>query len=122
MKGMAIIALLAAATTAAAAQRFAGRPLADALRVLQAGGLKIVFSSELVRPEMHVLEEPRGSPRRMLEAMLRPHGLEVKEGPGGTLLVVRARKPTRAAPAGSAAPGIVAGRVVDGRTGTPLAG
>src|SRR5262245_47399337 len=120
----AVLVLLAAAVSARADQRrFAGRPLADALRDLPADGLKIVFSSELVRPDMRVIEEPTGPPRRMLEAMLRPHGLEVRSGPGGTLLVVRARKAAPpASPRPASVPGAIAGRVVDGRTGTPLAG
>jgi Carboxypeptidase regulatory-like domain len=121
---LAMLVMSATAVSARADQRrFAGRPLADALRELQADGLKIVFSSELVRPEMRVTSEPTGSPRRKLDAMLRPHGLEVRSGPGGRLLVVRARKTLPAAlPRATPVPGVVAGRVIDGRTGVPLAG
>src|SRR5262249_8996794 len=104
-------------------RRFAGRPLADALRDLSADGLKIVFSSELVRPDMRVIEEPKGTPRQMLDAMLRPHGLEVRSGAGGTLLGVRARRAPPPAPSRPGPPpGIVGGRVIDARTGAPLAG
>jgi hypothetical protein len=80
--------------------KFAGRPLGDVLRELQAGGLNIVFSSELVRPAMKVLAEPKAmQPRKILEEILRPHGLQVRAGPGGAVLVVRARETPRATPA-----------------------
>jgi hypothetical protein len=70
--------------------KYAGRPLGDVLRELQADGLNIVFSSELVRPAMKVLAEPKAvQPRRILDEILRPHGLQVRAGPGGALLVVR---------------------------------
>ena len=69
---------------------FAGRTLPDALRVLQASGLKLVFSSELVRDDMRVIAEPSGkTPRKILDEILSQHGLQVRSGPGGTLLVVR---------------------------------
>jgi hypothetical protein len=70
--------------------RFAGRLLEDVLRELQAGGLNIVYSSEMVRPTMKVLSEPKAvKAREILDEILRPHGLQVRSGPGGTLLVVR---------------------------------
>ena len=71
-------------------QKYAGRPLGDVLRELQATGLNIVFSSEMVRPTMKVLAEPKAvQPREILDEILRPHGLQVRSGPGGALLVVR---------------------------------
>jgi len=73
-------------------QKYAGRPLGDVLRELQAAGLNIVFSSEIVRPMMNVLAEPKAVlPRKILDEILRPHGLQVQSGPGGALLVVRVR-------------------------------
>ena len=40
---------------------------------------------------MKVLAEPEAvRPREILDEILRPHGLQVRSGPGGTLLVVRA--------------------------------
>ena len=70
--------------------KYADRPLGDVLRELQNAGLNIVFSSEIVRPAMKVLAEPKAvQPRKILEEILRPHGLQVRSGPGGTLLVVR---------------------------------
>ena len=70
--------------------RYAGRPLGDVLRELQAAGLNIVFSSEIVRPTMKVLTEPKAVvPRKVVDEVLRQHGLHLRSGPGGTLLVVR---------------------------------
>src|SRR5688500_3690276 len=68
---------------------FAGRPLAEALLALQSEGLTIVFTSELVRPEMTVVAEPSArNPREILEEILAPHRLEAREGPGDVLVVV----------------------------------
>ena len=73
--------------------RIAPRPrrtLAEALAELQAGGLKITFSSEVVRPDMWVMVEPRATVlRRALDELLVPHGLIAQDGPGGRVLIVR---------------------------------
>lgn len=83
----------APAVVAQTARRYAGRPLADVLRDLQALGLRVVFSSELVRPEMRVASEPKSSdPRTILDEVLGPHGLRAAAGPKDTWLVVRARE------------------------------
>ena len=74
----------------AAGPTYAGRPLGDVLRELQATGLNIAFSSEIVRPTMRVLTEPKAVlPRTILDEILRPHGLQIRSGPRGALLVVR---------------------------------
>lgn len=68
-----------------------GMTLADALARLERQGLRLVFTSRLVRPEMRVGTEPRSSdPRRRLEELLAPHGLAVVERAGGILVVVAA--------------------------------
>ncbi len=73
----------------------AARPapsLAEALRLLQNQGLRIVFSSEIVTADMRVLQEPTaGEPRGRLDQLLEPHGLIAEEGPGGIVQIVRAR-------------------------------
>jgi hypothetical protein len=70
---------------------YAGRPLAAVLQALQARGLRIIFSSNLVTSEMRVRMEPRAlDPRRQLDELLAPHGLMAREGPGRTLQIVRA--------------------------------
>jgi outer membrane receptor protein involved in Fe transport len=91
--------LAGAADASSAAGEYADRALADVLRALQAQGLAIVFTTELVRPEMRVLAEPpAGTPREILEQVLAPHGLEVHEAAGGVLVVAR-RAPATPAPA-----------------------
>ncbi len=102
--------------------RYAGRVVIEVLRDLTRQGLRVVFSTSLVRPTLRVAAEPPGPTLRdVLEQVLAPHGLVVREGPGGTLLVARA--PRRVAEA-SARPqvGVLRGRVVDADTGAPLAG
>ena len=72
-------------------QRFLGRSLADALRALQAAGLRIVFSSATVTPDLRVDTEPRAThARQRLDELLAPHGLKAQDGPGGVIQVVRA--------------------------------
>ncbi|HEX5760946.1 MAG TPA: TonB-dependent receptor [Thermoanaerobaculia bacterium] len=72
-----------------ASPRYAGRSLEDALLDLRARGLRIVFTSHVVRPEMRVEREPAaGEPRRVLDQLLAPHGLAAREGAGGVLVVV----------------------------------
>ena len=71
--------------------RYQGRFLADALRELQSQGLRIVFSSATVTPELRVKTEPRATiPRQVLDELLAPHRLQARDGPGGVLLIVRA--------------------------------
>jgi len=78
--------------TKVAAPKYTGRVLEDVLRELQATGLNIVFSSEIVQPTLRVLAEPKATaPRKILDEILNQHALEIRSGPGGTLLVVRAR-------------------------------
>jgi outer membrane receptor protein involved in Fe transport len=86
--GREILLALALAAPAVAAE-YQGRLLSEALLSLQRQGLTIVFTSELVRPEMKVVAEPTArEPRRILDEILAPHGLAVEEGPGGVLVVV----------------------------------
>jgi hypothetical protein len=112
----------------ASGQKYAGRPLGDVLRELQATGLNIVFSSEIVRPTMKVLTEPKAVlPREVLDEILRPHGLQVRSGPGGALLVVRLRETPPVTVAGQVVvretpPVTVAGQVVTGANNAPVAG
>lgn len=69
--------------------RLVGTRLSEALLDLRARGLKIIFSSNVVRPDLRVLDEPTTSDLRgTLDQLLQPHGLEAREGPGGTVVVV----------------------------------
>jgi outer membrane receptor protein involved in Fe transport len=71
--------------------KLAGLPLADALRELGDAGVTVLFTAEVVQPEMTVVEEPRSSdPRRALDEILAPHGLIARQGPGGLVLIVAA--------------------------------
>ena len=59
------------------------RRLADALDDLQKRGLKIIYSSEVVRPDMRVPAEPRAtSMRRILDELLSPARLDRQERAG----------------------------------------
>ncbi len=96
-----LIALLActAAVPAAGVTSYAGSPLASALGDLQARGLRLVFTDQLVPASLLVTAEPSSADsRRALDELLAPHGLAVREGPNGTLVVVRAarRRPPEA--------------------------
>jgi hypothetical protein len=84
---------------AADAKTVAGRPLADVLTSLQTRGLPIVFSSNIVTPDMRVGVEPRAAgPREQLDEILAPHGLVAREGPGRVLQIVRAPRAHEAIP------------------------
>jgi len=69
---------------------YAGRRLVEALDDLRARGLALIYSSDLVRPDMVVTVEPTaGPPRRLLDQLIAPFGLQSRDGPGGTVLIVR---------------------------------
>jgi hypothetical protein len=75
------------------ATRLEGQRLADALKTLQDRGLKIIYSSEAVQPDMRVRAEPRAtSLRQILDELLSPHGLIARDGPAGTVLIVKDRR------------------------------
>lgn len=96
---------------------FVDLSLTEALVRLQSEGVAIVFTSELVRPEMKVTTEPRATtPRALLEELLAPHGLRVVEGGGGTLVVV-AREPDA-----EARRSVLTGEVRSRTSGEPIAG
>ncbi len=102
--------------------RYAGRVVAEVLRDLSRQGLRVVFSTSLVRPTLRVAAEPLGPTLRdVLDQVLAPHGLVVREGPGGTLLVARAPRRIAADAAASSPTGVLRGRVVDADSGAPLA-
>lgn len=121
-----MVAVLALSATLAFGQersRFAGLSLSAALRALQAEGLRVVFTSTIVTPDLRVRSEPRSSaPRRQLDELLAPHGLRAREGPGGIIQVVRA-EPARVesgAEPSTVATGAIEGRVVHAFSGAPL--
>lgn len=96
------VLLVCFGTQPALADTFRDLSLEEALRRLEARGLPILYSSDLVQPSMRVRDEPRATdPRAILEEILAPHGLEVADGPNGSVILVRAPRP--APPAGQAA-------------------
>lgn len=73
------------------AAELVGLPLAEALERLEKAGVPVIFSNATVRPDMVVAQAPRGdTPRALLDGLLAPHGLAVREGPGGHLVVISA--------------------------------
>lgn len=93
------LAILLALSARADPASLAGHSLASALEaVAEQGALAVVFTDDVVRSWMRVVEEPAGSsPRERLAELLRPHGLELRVGPGQTLVVARAGPPERRA-------------------------
>jgi hypothetical protein len=89
-----------------------GMSLTDALLALERRGLKLVFSSLVVRPEMTVRSAPVSRDLRSIaEELLAPHGLAVEEGPAGVLIVILSPQPrTSAKPPRSSVRGSVRSR------------
>lgn len=84
------LAALSAATATAQTRSLRGRSLAEALHVLEGRGLRLIYSTDVVRPEMIVGVEPRSTePRQMLDELLREHHLHATNGPRGSIVVVR---------------------------------
>jgi hypothetical protein len=74
------------------ADGYVGLELEQAIERLERQGLKIVYSSDLVRPGMKITVEPVArDPRAVLAEIVREFGLAVVAGPGGTRMLVRAR-------------------------------
>jgi hypothetical protein len=98
--GSAILALALATAAVHAAddpsrREYAGETLGEALHRVQALGLRLIYSSDVVKPWMRVEAEPApGDPRAVLDELLAPHGLEAREGPGGVLFIVRSGRAT----------------------------
>ena len=70
-----------------------GMPLGDALLELQRSGVKLIFTSRVVLPEMAVGEVPASAdPRGILDAILAPHSLGLQQGPNGILIVVPVKR------------------------------
>src|SRR5687768_14318760 len=120
--GALLIAALVTSSLSVAAQeagQYKGKSLAEALRVLQARGLQIVFTSATVRNDMRVDVEPRArTARQILDELLAPHGLKARVGPRAIIEVVRAE----AAPSQSrtAVVGTSEGTVKDPVTDVPV--
>jgi outer membrane receptor protein involved in Fe transport len=105
VKKLAFLLIPLAAAAEAAALR--GLPIENVLEEMRAGGVEILYSSDLVKPWMRVEREPRAiEPRARLTEILAPHGIAVADGPGDTLMLVREapRAPRHATPGSTVAP------------------
>lgn len=68
---------------------YSGRVLQDVLEALRGEGLPLVYSTDLVNPDLVVLSEPTsGDPATLLKEILAPHSLTAVES-GGSLVIVR---------------------------------
>ena len=68
-----------------------GQPLREYIDFLRAGGLRIIYSTDLVLDEYRLAEEPAGAdPEADLRAAVAPFGLAIASGPAGSLLVTKA--------------------------------
>jgi hypothetical protein len=103
----AVLGTPSAAFGQAEQKTYIGRPVVDVLEELQSTRLKLIFSSQLVPASLRVTKEPKGTdPREIARQVIEPHGLTLREGPGGTLIVVK-RQPgpeTRKPPATDSGP------------------
>lgn len=96
--------LFLACSAVAAAETWQGKPLREYLEALGAAGLRIIYSTDLVRDSYRVRAEPRStSPEGALREVLEPFGLRVEHGPGDSLLITKVPaapqpKPERRAP------------------------
>ncbi len=89
---LAVLILCIACSAAVAAESWQGRPLREYLEALIGAGLRILYSTDLVRESYRVREEPQSaSPEAALREVLEPYGLVVEHGPGDTLLITKAR-------------------------------
>ena len=125
MRAAILLILVAGCATPLVAQEsrdgplYAGRPLVDVLQDLNRRGMRIVFSTSLVPAALRVSAEPAGTPREILEQVLRPHGLYARSGAQGILVVARA--PRRREDAAPAAPARVARAPADSNQPAPTA-
>lgn len=65
-----------------------GEPLLSYIEYLRKEGLRIIYSTDLVREEYRLAVEPSGDdPEAALRSAVRPYGLTVSSGPAGSLLI-----------------------------------
>jgi outer membrane receptor protein involved in Fe transport len=105
--------LIACHGVSGAEQSWQGAQLEDYIDELRSRGLRIIYSTDLVREDYRVQVEPAtDDPATALREVLAPYGLTLTTGPAGTLLITRA-------PAELADVNV---RVVDTASGMPVPG
>ena len=71
-----------------------GITLEEAIHELQVQGLNIIYSTDVVKPEMKLAGKPQATiPRDILNEILVPFNLKVRTGPRKTLLIVQDKPP-----------------------------
>ena len=74
-----------------------GTPLQDYIESLSSKGLRINYSSDLVRDDYLIQQEPTApDPIEALREVLRPYGLILSGGPAGSHLITKAAEDPRA--------------------------
>jgi len=86
----ALLVLVAAQIGLAADLPWQGKPLKDYIQSLEQQGLRVIYSSDLILDQYQVKTEPHAAdPKSALVEVLIPYDLTVKDGPGGSVLIVR---------------------------------
>jgi len=101
----AILLALLATTAQAAVHR--GMPIDELLESMRAGGIELLYSSDLIKPWMRVGHDPRATdPQSLLAEVLAPYGITVARGPQDKLMLVReeTRAPRHALPGNERSP------------------
>ncbi len=113
LTGVLIAAGAGSATLEARADAgYRGRLLAEVLEELKSAGLALFYSTAVVKPDLRVTVEPSASePRAILDQILTPLGLEAKEGPAGSLLILASNRDAHS----------IGGRVRSAARGVPVA-
>jgi outer membrane receptor protein involved in Fe transport len=100
----------------AAAETNQRQSLQKALENLRSQGMKIFYSSDLVKPDMFIANEPKEKDlKEKLQAYLAAFGLKADQGPGEIWLVVKDGVKSAKEPSG------ISGAVYDESTKKPLA-
>jgi outer membrane receptor protein involved in Fe transport len=77
------------------ASEYRNLTLEQAFEVLEGDGLRIFYSSDLVKPWMRVRDEPTSAdPKAVLAEITAAYGLIVEDGPDGSVLLVRGQAVT----------------------------
>jgi outer membrane cobalamin receptor len=88
--GIALCLLLATSIGAQPLPTFRGLTLEAAIAEIQASGLTVYYSSDLVKRGMRIREEPPPAPLPdLLDSLLEPFGLMAAPGPADSVLIVR---------------------------------
>jgi hypothetical protein len=92
LRTRALLVLLLSGLAGVSVAAAVGESLSDALHEIQQTGVRLIFSSQIVPPELRVIAEPTGATtEQRLRSLLDPHGLGLRELPGGGWIIVEQR-------------------------------